>query len=67
MRTLKEINAVLSNPDLAIKEREEFVNILTEEEMRNVFIQMCGVYATTKPIKESVLDEFRMDLRHKAL
>ena len=42
----REINDVLQNPELTVKEREQYVNTLTEEEMRSVFLQMCSIYAS---------------------
>lgn len=53
MRTVKEIHDVVQDVNLTIEDREKFVNTLTEEEMKNVFLQMCSVYA----YKEDDLNE----------
>ena len=48
LKTVKEISDVVKDPNLSIKEREEFVRTLSEEEMRSVFLQMCSVWKTDK-------------------
>lgn len=48
MRGITEINNVITDIDLSIKERIEFIESLSEDEMRSVFVQMCSAYATNK-------------------
>jgi predicted transcriptional regulator len=44
----KELNKVMSDCNLSIKERQDFVDTLSEEEMRGIFKDLMTVWETDK-------------------
>ena len=52
MRTVNDINSVLKDFNKTPEQRKDFVNTLTESEMRNVFLEMCSVWAYDQKFTE---------------
>lgn len=49
MDKIEEINGVMANPKMTLEEKYDYVDTLTEEEMRNMFKSIMTAWAS-KPV-----------------
>ena len=45
MSRISEVNAVLKDYDKTLKERKEFIEKLSEDDMRDILLDMCHAWA----------------------